>query len=102
MTDPFSGTQEPGNVRDLSLLAKGGLISLVGSVLIMVSGFVFQFFLARFLGTAQVGLFSLAFTIATFAGVVIAVGLPTGVLRFVSLYQGSGDQERVLDMTKKN
>jgi O-antigen/teichoic acid export membrane protein len=50
---------------------------------------------ARFLGPTDFGLISLASAVATIASTVVLVGMPEGVVRYVSFYKGKEDEKRV-------
>ncbi len=44
---------------------------------------------ARFLGPTDFGLITLASAVATIASTVVLVGMPQGVVRYVSFYEGN-------------
>ena len=50
---------------------------------------------ARFLGPTDFGLISLASAVATIASTIVLVGMPEGVVRYVSFYKGRNDEERI-------
>ena len=50
---------------------------------------------ARFLGPTDFGLISLASAVATIASTVVLVGMPAGVVRYVSFYKGRNDERRI-------
>jgi len=50
---------------------------------------------ARFLGPTDFGLISLASAVATIASSIALVGMPEGVVRYVSFYNGKNDKGRI-------
>jgi O-antigen/teichoic acid export membrane protein len=58
-------------------------------------GYLTQIVMARSLGTAAYGRFALGFTVFSVLAVVAQVGLPQGIVRFVAVFRGSGDDGRV-------
>lgn len=81
--------------RELKTIARGGGISLIGNVVALVLGLLFQLALARSLGPARVGILTLALSVVGLVRILTVFGLHRGVLRFVTLYQGSGEKDRV-------
>ena len=74
-------------------LAKGGSISLVGLVLGKLLTLVTEVFLARFLGAASYGSYSLARTIIQIPNFATNLGMPQGVVRFGAIYQSKDEFE---------
>lgn len=79
---------------DLKTIARGGGISLTGQITALVLALLYQLVLARTLGPANVGILSLGLSIIGITRILTVFGLHRGVLRFVTLYQGSGDKAR--------
>ena len=50
---------------------------------------------ARFLGPTDFGLITLASAVATIASTVVLEGMPEGVVRYVSFYEGNREDEGV-------
>jgi len=50
---------------------------------------------ARFLGPTDFGLITLASAVATITSTVVLVGMPEGVVRYVSFYKGKTDKGRI-------
>lgn len=80
---------------DLARVATGTGINLIGSVSRTVLYFLYSVFLAAFLDPAGVGLFFLGFTILQVLSIGATLGLDTGVVRYVSMFDGEGDHARV-------
>ena len=60
--------------------------------LVQVSGvglttYIVQIFLARWLGTAEFGVYEYVISLTLLLGIVGGLGLPTAVLRFIAEYQ---------------
>ena len=99
-TSPPSGECEHGarsgtHIDDLKQIVSGTGINLIGSVSRTIFNFLYAVFLALFLSPGNVGLYYLGFTIFSILGTVAYLGLDTGILRYVAIYDGAGDRERV-------
>ncbi|MDD5455270.1 MAG: flippase [Candidatus Ratteibacteria bacterium] len=73
--------------KDISKIAKGGGITLIGSLIGKVIFFLSQIIIARFLGIEQFGLYALGFTVVKICEIISKFGLHTGGMRFVSIYK---------------
>ncbi|MBE9570812.1 MAG: oligosaccharide flippase family protein, partial [Proteobacteria bacterium] len=80
---------------ELTCIAEGSSISFVGKVIGGGFQYLYVIIVARMLGADSFGLFVLGLTIINFAGVIGRLGLDSGVVRYVSLYNGIGDKKRV-------
>ncbi len=80
---------------ELSIIAKGATISFTGKILGGGIQYLYIILIARLLGVEFFGLFMLGVTIINLAGIFCRLGLDNGVLRYVPLYNGMGDSERV-------
>jgi O-antigen/teichoic acid export membrane protein len=78
-----------------SLIAKGAGIVYAGAIIGGGLRYLFQVIVARHMGVELFGLFSLGFAVFSVAKVIASLGMRRGVVRYVSLYQGEGDQRRV-------
>lgn len=58
-------------------------------------GYLTQIMIARSLGETAYGRFVLGFTVFTVVAMVAEVGLPQGLVRFVAVFRGAGDERRV-------
>jgi len=76
-------------------IAKGAGIVFIGTGIGMFFAYLGMMIVARFLGPSDFGLISMASAVATIASTVVLVGMPDGVVRFVSFYRGKNDQERI-------
>jgi len=75
--------------------AQGGGVALAGNLVDKGLRFPLEMLLARVLGAADYGAYSLGYGLALIAGEISLLGLPSGVVRFGALYQGTGDLPRV-------
>ncbi len=68
-------------------LVKGGGISFFGYLIQAVMNVLFQWYMARTLGAAGVGVYTLAFSVVTLALLFATLGLERGIIKFVAHYQ---------------
>lgn len=81
--------------ESLRKIAKGAGIGLAGTFIGMALGYLSRMVIARFLGASDYGLISLAFAGMAIAATLSMVGLPAGILRYVSFYKGKKDKGRI-------
>ena len=79
----------------LKKVAKGAGIGFFGTFIGLALGYVSRMIIARFLGPYDYGLVSLGVAVLSFASMLSLLGLPRGVVRFVSFYRERGDLGRV-------
>jgi len=79
----------------LKKVAKGAGIVFVGTGVGMFFAYLGMLIVARFLGPTDYGLISLASAVATIASTVILLGMPTGIVRYVSFYNGKDDKGKI-------
>ncbi len=84
-------------MHDESLLkvAKGAGIVFIGIAVGMLSAYITVLIIARFLGPKDYGLISLASAVTTIASTVVLIGMPEGVVRFISFYRGRGESRKI-------
>lgn len=70
----------------LKSLVKGGGISFFGHLIQVVMNVLFQWYMARTLGAAGVGVYTLAFSVVTLALLLATLGLERGIVKFVAHY----------------
>jgi O-antigen/teichoic acid export membrane protein len=75
-------------------ILKGAGIVFFGAVIGNGFRYVFQLLVARQLGAALFGVFTLGFGVYKVAGMFTELGLPQGLLRYIPLYQGRSDKQR--------
>jgi len=82
---------------DVSLrkIAKGAGIGFTGTFIGMALGYFSRMIIARFLGPGDYGLISLGLAGMTIAATLSMVGLPTGIVRYVSFYKGKGNEGKI-------
>jgi O-antigen/teichoic acid export membrane protein len=90
-------TQENGGLPRSEILsvARGAGIVFFGTIAGTGLKFLFQVLVARRLGAEFFGLFVLGLTVFTIAEIIAQLGLPQGLVRFVSLFRGQNDRERL-------
>ncbi|MFW9973232.1 MAG: oligosaccharide flippase family protein, partial [Candidatus Odinarchaeota archaeon] len=80
---------------EISLIAKGAGIFFIGSIIGVGLRYIFELIVARNLGPDQFGLFFLGFSALKIMEIVSTLGLHRGVLRYIALFKGEGDEERI-------
>ncbi len=80
---------------NLNLLAKSSIIVFCGIFLSKVLAYLYRIIIAREFGPEVYGLYSLAFAIILWVSTVGALGLPEGLLRFISIYRGKKDTDKI-------
>jgi O-antigen/teichoic acid export membrane protein len=81
--------------KSLKLLVKTSFIVLIGLVLSKILGYLYRIIIARHYGPEVYGLFSLAIMISGVVIAVSAIGLSEGSLRFISVYRGRKEVEKI-------
>jgi len=79
---------------EITIIAKGAGIVFSGTIIGTGLRYLFEFMVARNLGPDLFGLFFLGFSTVKIAEIISTLGLHRGVLRFVALFQGAGDEAR--------
>jgi O-antigen/teichoic acid export membrane protein len=90
-------TALPSTTPDQNILtaAKGGGIAFAGRLFQYGGRFIIGISLARFLGAEQFGLCNLALSAATIAAGLALLGLPSAMVRYVSLFVSRRDTARL-------
>jgi len=81
--------------QSLLKVAKGAGIVFIGTAVGMLLAYISVLIIARFLGPEDYGLISLASAVTTIASTVVLVGMPEGIVRFVSFYKGRGEGGKI-------
>jgi O-antigen/teichoic acid export membrane protein len=82
-------------VPEITTIARGAGTIFIGMILGAGLRFLFEFIVARNLGPDLFGLFFLGLSVLKLAEIISTLGLHRGVLRYVALYQGVGDEPRI-------
>lgn len=82
-------------VEAFKKVAKGGGITFLGTTLGYLLAYFGMLAIARYLGPSDYGLISLASAITAMIANFIPLGIPQGVLRYVSFYKGLNDTQRI-------
>lgn len=83
-------TDRDKNTSHISHVATGATINLAGNVARIVLMYAYTFLLARLLSKDELGAYFLLVSLIGMIGLAAGVGLPTGVVRFISLHAGEG------------
>ena len=75
-------------------VAKGAGIAFIGTAVGMLLAYISMLIIARFLGPEDYGLISLASAVTTIASTVVLVGMPEGIVRFVSFIREEGRERK--------
>lgn len=89
-----SETEDKSEGVGLGIIAKGGALILIGSLISIIANFAYQFLLARLLGPAEVGNINLGISVITLVSLVMVFGLDRAVVRYVAHYLGLSDRLR--------
>jgi O-antigen/teichoic acid export membrane protein len=81
--------------ESLRKIAKGAGIGFIGTFIGMALGYLSRMIIARFLGASDYGLICLGFAVMTIVAIFSLVGLPSGIIRYVSFYKGKEDKRRI-------
>ncbi len=82
------------HLREATSIAWGGGAGLLGRVSSMVLGYCLALVMARGLRLNDYGLYVVGFALVHLAGSVALLGLNRGIVRFIAVYRGRGDQSR--------
>ena len=81
--------------NDIIAIAKGAGIAFVCIIIGSGLRYLFQVIVARNMGPELFGLFFLGFAIFKVSSMITELGLPTGILRFIAIFDGEQDKSRV-------
>lgn len=81
--------------NSLKLLVKTSVIVFIGLLISKILGYTYRIIIARYFGPETYGLFSLAIVISGWFIAVSALGLSEGLLRFIPLYRGKKEYEKI-------
>lgn len=81
--------------KNLKLIAKSSMIVFIGLFLSKILTYVYRIIIARYFGVETYGLFSLAVSISSLFTAVVTLGFADGLVRYISLYRGREDKERI-------
>ena len=82
-----------------SLVIRGGIYALAFGVLSKFFGFLWRLFAAR-LGAFQFGIFSIAWSYVEILSSLAVLGLPIGIIRFVSFYKQKGRLSKLVGVLR--
>lgn len=88
-------TEETYLAVPLRKIARGAGIAFTGSIVGMAFSYFSRMIIARFLGAADYGLISLSFAGMTIGAALASMGLPAGIVRYVSFYNGREDEGKI-------
>lgn len=81
--------------NEVTTIAKGAGIVLVGTVFFVGALYLFNIYIARVLGPGNYGLYSIGWAIFNILSIFALVGMDNGMVRFVSLYKGENNLSKV-------
>ncbi len=81
--------------KSLKLLFKTSMFVLGGVLLSKIFTYAYRIIIARHFGAEVYGRFSLALVILSWFTAISALGLPEGVLRFISIYRGRKQKNKI-------
>ncbi len=86
----------------LKLLAKSSLFVLIGVILSKIFAYIFRVIVARHFGPEIYGLFSLASMILLLFYSLFSLGLPSGLVRYISIYRARGETNKIKSILKSS
>jgi O-antigen/teichoic acid export membrane protein len=81
--------------EDLPKLLKGAVMTLSGNMSGKALLFILTLYIARSLGSGEVGIYFLGLTLIHVLAIIALSGLDVGIVRYVAIYSGRGDSQRV-------
>ncbi len=81
--------------KNLKTIVEGVRIDIVGRVFNAGVRYLYLLILAWILGAEKMGLFFLGVVVLEFSGVFSRLGLDTGVLKYVAIFEGQKDKHRI-------
>lgn len=85
-------THTNGKKQDLQLIAAGASISFLGNISIIILNVLFQFSLARLLGSANIGILSIGLSITLIATILATCGIDMGMIRLIARFGGNSNK----------
>ncbi|RLJ09144.1 MAG: hypothetical protein DRP13_01050 [Candidatus Aenigmatarchaeota archaeon] len=79
----------------LKTIVKGAGLVLIGTIISKFLSFVYRIFIARYFGVEEYGIFSMALALLSFFMIIVLLGLPQGITRYVSYYKSKGSEAKV-------
>ncbi len=93
--------QEEDNLNHLlKTFVKGSFIFFIGIIISKIATYLYKVIVARTFNQEVYGLFSLAIMITGFFASILSLGLQNGLLRYISLYRGKGETEKIQSIIK--
>lgn len=76
--------------RNLGQISRQSSVFFIGTLFTMAAGYLVKVYVARVLGTEQLGFYALGLTIVSLTQLVATVGLPATAARYISVYNATG------------
>jgi O-antigen/teichoic acid export membrane protein len=76
--------------RNLGQISRQSAVFFVGTLFTMAAGYLVKIYVARVLGSEQLGLYALGMTLVSLTQLVGVLGLPATAARYVAVYNGTG------------
>ncbi len=95
MGDSSGGGLEGVLAEEVRVIARGAGVAFVGNTAGKALGLVSTFLLGRALGSERFGVFQLALSLVSVAGIIAMLGLDTALPRYLGIYRGQGDAGRI-------
>jgi O-antigen/teichoic acid export membrane protein len=86
--------------KGLRVIAKSSLIVFIGVLLSKVFMYLYRVIIARYFGPEVYGLFSISLMILTIFVVTSLLGLSEGLLRFIPIYRGKKEKNKISGLFK--
>src|SRR3989344_9480479 len=86
----------------LRLVARSSIIVFIGLFIAKILSYIYRIIVAREFGAEAYGLFSLALMAAGWIGVLAVFGLNDGLLRYISIFRGKKETDKVRYVFRKS
>ncbi len=81
--------------REMGTISRQSGVFFVGTIFTLAVSYLFRIYVARMLGAELLGVYALGMTVVGLLGVLATLGLPGAAARFVAVYAGSGQVDRL-------
>jgi len=81
--------------KPMETIAKGAIFIFIGIIFSKFANYLYRVILARYLGPAPYGVFSLGLAVLGVVAILSLLGVPQGIVRYISHYKGKGDRTSI-------
>ncbi len=81
--------------REMGTISRQSGVFFAGTIFTLAASYLFKIYVARMLGAELLGVYALGMTVVGLLGVLATLGLPGAAARFVAVYAGTGQINRL-------